>query len=81
VKLEVKLFARAKELAGASSVELDVSESADVAELRRALAARVPALKDLAPRLHVSVGNEYARDATPVGPATEIACFPPVSGG
>lgn len=81
MKLDVKLFARAKELAGAGSVQLELVECAKVADLRRALAERVPALAGMAPSLLVAVGTEYADDGTVVNPAVEIACFPPVSGG
>jgi molybdopterin converting factor subunit 1 len=81
VKLDVKLFARAQELAGTRSIELEVSDRADVAEVRQTLAARVPALAGIAPRLLFAVGSNYADDAMPVSPALEVACFPPVSGG
>jgi molybdopterin converting factor subunit 1 len=81
VKLDVKLFARARDLAGTGSVALELDDSAKVADVRRALAARVPALAEIAPQLLVAIGTEYAHDATPLGPTAEVVCFPPVSGG
>ena len=81
MKLEVALFARAKELARADTVVLDVPDGADVAEIRRALAERIPALAGIASSLHVAVGTEYATNGTVVSSSQKVACFPPVSGG
>ena len=79
--MEVRLFARAKDLARTDSVALDVSDAANVAELRRALADRFPALAEIAPSLLVAVGTEYATNGTVIDPSQKVACFPPVSGG
>ena len=81
MKLAVRLFARARELAGTDLVQLDVAGSINVAELRRVLSARCPALSAIAPSLLVAVGAQYADDSMLVEPADEVACFPPVSGG
>ena len=81
MKLEVKLFARARDVAGAGYVELDVPDAANVADLRRALALQVPSLAPLAPQLLIAIGTNYADDTVLVPPNAEVACFPPVSGG
>jgi len=81
VKVDVKLFALAKDLAGTDTIELDVPEGADVADVRVALGEQVPALSALAPTLLVAVGAEYANDSMRLQPGREVACFPPVSGG
>ncbi len=81
MKLDVKLFARAKDLAGADWVQLDVSDSANVGDLRNALIERFPDLSPLVPRLLVAIGTDYADDQTQLHPGAEVACFPPVSGG
>lgn len=81
MKVDVKLFAAARDLAGRETVALDLPETARVADLRMALAERYPNLRPLAPRLLVALGTRYADDATPLDPTAEIACFPPVSGG
>jgi molybdopterin converting factor small subunit len=78
----VTLFARARELAGASRVVLDLPEDADrVADLRRGLASRFPALAPLIPHLLIALGNDYSRDEEVLPPGVEVSCFPPVSGG
>jgi len=81
MRLNVKLFARAREMAGVSRVTVDVPEAALVADLRIALAQQWPELKALVPNLLVAVGTDYADDRTALSPDCEIACFPPVSGG
>ena len=81
MNLSVKLFARARDLAGSETVEVDLPDSATVADLRSALAETTPQLRPLLPNLHVAMGTDYASDDTVIDPSQEIACFPPVSGG
>ena len=81
MKVEVRLFARAKDAAGAERVTVELPPSARVGDLRAALAAEFPRLAPLAPSLLVAVGNDYAADQSVLGEQSEIACFPPVSGG
>jgi sulfur-carrier protein len=81
MKVDVRLFARARDAAGAEQITLDLPEHARVSDLRAALSQRVPSLAALAPRLLVAVGNEYADDRAELCDKSEVACFPPVSGG
>ncbi len=81
MKVTVKLFARAKDLAGKETVEVDVPDSACVADLRSALVETVPAMAPLVSSLLIAIGNDYADDATPLTADSNLACFPPVSGG
>ena len=81
MKLSVKLFARAKDLAGAGQVVLELPESATVADVRRALTSAHPALAPLASSLLIAVGTDYAGDQQAIPADSDVACFPPVSGG
>lgn len=81
MKVAVKLFARARDLAGTGSVELNLPEGCRVADMKQSLAVRFPEIKPLLPNLLVAVGNDYASDETPLRANAEVACFPPVSGG
>jgi molybdopterin converting factor subunit 1 len=81
MKIEVRLFARARDAVGAERVTLELPAEARVGDLRAALAADYPKLAPLAHTLLVAVGTEYADDRSAVSPDSEIACFPPVSGG
>jgi molybdopterin converting factor subunit 1 len=77
----VKLFARAKDLAGADTVSVEVPDGASVRELRERLAAAYPALKGLLGRSALAVNDEFAGDATILSANAELALLPPVSGG
>ncbi|MGE5192699.1 MAG: MoaD/ThiS family protein [Deltaproteobacteria bacterium] len=81
MKVTVQLFARARDLAGAGRVELDVPATASVADLKQSLVQRFPQVSPLVPNLLVAVGTDYADDRTILKPDVEVSCFPPVSGG
>ncbi len=79
--VHVRLFAAARDAAGAETVTLRLPDSATVSDLRSALLDQAPALHPLASTLLVAIDQQYATDDDPVPPSAEIACFPPVSGG
>ena len=81
MRVRVKLFAIARELAGADSIELDLPTNATVASVRAALAQRLPRMAAGASHMLIAIDNQYVDDQTPIGPDQEIACIPPVSGG
>ena len=81
MKLNVRLFARARDLAGADHVVVDLPDGAAVADLRRRLVAAYPKLADLAAKCAVAVGEEFAGDDVALKEGVEIALLPPVSGG
>lgn len=77
----VKLFARARDVVGSDSMPVDLAGSHTVGDLRRAMCEHCPALKPFAVGLLFAVDAQYAGDATQISPTSDIACFPPVSGG
>lgn len=79
--LNVKLFARAKDLAGRDELPIEVSRGMTVRDARRALVEACPALSGFIDRCLVAVGNEFASDDQEVKPDDEVALLPPVSGG
>ncbi len=79
--LRVLLFAGAKQLAGRDALEVELAERATVAELQAAVAAQSPALLPLLARSLWAVDGQYATGETLVGPTSEVALIPPVSGG
>ena len=81
MNVHVKLFARARDMAGTATADLELPAGACVRDLRAALAEQYPALQPLAGHLLVAVNNEYAGEEAVLDPSAEIACFPPVSGG
>lgn len=79
--IAVRLFARAKDLAGAETVTVALPERATVADLRRRLAADHPKLASLLEHCAFAVNDEFADDASPLPAGAEVALLPPVSGG
>lgn len=85
--VKIKLFAKAKEIAGQEIVELTLPEKASVGDLRTALCEQFPIMASLVPHLLIAVNNEYADDSFKLNheitanESPQIACFPPVSGG
>ncbi|MGH9748750.1 MAG: MoaD/ThiS family protein [Candidatus Polarisedimenticolia bacterium] len=80
MKVTVLLFARFRELAGSSAVEVEVPEGATLASVWAAVVERAPRLKDQGAPL-LARDRAYARPQDPVIGRQEIAAFPPVGGG
>jgi molybdopterin converting factor subunit 1 len=81
VKINVLLFATARQAAGTARLELDLPEGATVAEARRALAKQLPALAPRLPACAIAVELEIANEIQPLHAGCELAVLPPVSGG
>ena len=81
MKLTVRLFAAARELAGCGELGVELPTGATVGELRSTLIVAAPALAALAERSMVAVNEEYASDATLLNEGDVAALIPPVSGG
>lgn len=77
----VRLFARARDLARAEVLRIDVPDGATVAELRCRIAADFPALAGLLARSALAVESEFAPDTLVLFADAEVALLPPVSGG
>jgi MoaE-MoaD fusion protein len=82
VRVTVRLYAMLRERAGSDSVDIELAESATVADVIAAL-AQDPEVGDLAGRLplRIAVNREYAAEDAPIDPGDELAAIPPVSGG
>lgn len=81
MKVTVQLFARARDLAGADHVVVELIAGANIRALRVELGRRFPSLKGLLDRSAIGVNNEFAQDADLLPPNAEVALLPPVSGG
>ena len=77
----VRLFARARDLAGLAELSLDLPAGSTVADLRGELARICPPLSSLLPRCVFAVGDEFAGETVVLAEGVEIALLPPVSGG
>ncbi|MEX2186842.1 MAG: MoaD/ThiS family protein [Pirellulales bacterium] len=81
IRITIRFFAAARDLAGCESAVREVSANCTVADLRRELAAEFPPLASLLGHSMLAVGRAYAADAAVLDDGTEIAVIPPVSGG
>jgi len=82
VRVTVRLFAMLRERAGSDSIEIELAESATVADAIAAL-GQDPKVGDLAAKLplRIAVNREYAAADAAIQPGDELAAIPPVSGG
>ena len=81
MKLNIFLFAAARDLCESTEVEIELPESATVADLKIELAKRFPPLETILSRSAISVDQQYADDQFSLNESNEIAVIPPVSGG
>ncbi|MCL4201710.1 MAG: MoaD/ThiS family protein [Pirellulaceae bacterium] len=81
MKIQLKLFAAARQAVDRETVQIELPDTATVADLRAAIARQFPALDATARHSLFAVNNQYADDATALPPDAEVACIPPVSGG
>lgn len=81
MKVNVRLFAIARESAGTATLEVELSEDATVAQLREALVRQVPGLSGLTGQLRFAVNEDYVAEDRVIAMGDDVACIPPVSGG
>jgi molybdopterin converting factor small subunit len=81
MKLNIKLFAAARDLVKSESIAIELGSGATVADLRHALVELAPQLRDLVARSMFAIDCEYATNDRVVPPNAQLALIPPVSGG
>lgn len=78
----VLTFAGARDVVGASSLEVELPTSPCTArQLMDAICALHPALTPHRPQIKLAVNGEYADDDSSVRAGDEVALIPPVAGG
>ena len=81
MRVTVRLFARLRDIVGASELRRDVLAPASVTTVWDQLVTEFPALSAYAGSISVAVNADYARMDAPVTDGDEVAFLPPVSGG
>jgi molybdopterin converting factor subunit 1 len=79
--IRIRLFARAKDLAGRDTVTVELPTSCTVGEVKERLAREHPSLSRLVERSALAVNDEFAEDTLTVPLGADVALLPPVSGG
>jgi molybdopterin converting factor subunit 1 len=77
----IRLFARLREIVGASELERTLPDDATARTAWDALVADHPALGDYAAAVSCAVNEEYTRLTAALKDGDEVAFLPPVSGG
>jgi molybdopterin converting factor subunit 1 len=81
VRVTVRLFARLREITGASEMPREVEPGATLATLWRDLAREFPDLAGYERSVSSAVNADYARMSHELRDGDEVAFLPPVSGG
>jgi molybdopterin converting factor subunit 1 len=81
VRVNVRLFARLRDIAGASELARDVADGTTAGGVWRLLADEFPELARYERSISTAVNADYARMDQVVRDGDEVAFLPPVSGG
>lgn len=77
----IRLFARLREMAGASEVQRTLADGSSVRTAWESLVGEFPGFDDYSRAVSCAVNEEYARMTTPLSDGDDVAFLPPVSGG
>ncbi len=81
MKVNVVLFAQARDVLGADQLQLEMGDCPTVGDLKRALVEQHPELQEILGHCSIAVDQEYSIDETPLRNGCEVGLIPPVSGG
>ena len=81
MKITVKLFSLAKDLAGFDEREFELSQSGVAADVLQQLIRENAGFVDWKSSLRLAVNCEYVNGDHPLKEGDEVAVIPPVSGG
>jgi molybdopterin converting factor subunit 1 len=81
MRVTVRLFARLRDIAGASELTRDLAPGATIGAVWRQLAGEFPDLAQYERSISSAVNADYARMDRELRDGDEVAFLPPVSGG
>jgi len=81
VRVQVKLFAIAKDIIGSDEINVDVPDGGQVADLREAIVEAFPSMSAVLRHAMIAVNTQYADNQTSLSADADVAIIPPVSGG
>ena len=81
MRINVRLFARLRDIVGAGEIATQVPDGATVRTVRDELTGEFPDLRAYQETISAAVNAEYSRMDARVGDGDEVAFLPPVSGG
>ena len=81
MRVSVRLFARLRDIAGASDLERELPDGSTARALWDTLATEFPELDRYRETVSTAVNAEYSRMDHALADGDEVAFLPPVSGG
>ena len=81
MRIEVRLFAQARERVGSGTARLELPDGSRVNDALDALERVHPSLAELRPHLAVALDGTLASPGDALADGIELALLPPVSGG
>ncbi len=81
MRINVLLFAAARDAVDSDEVEVEVADNATAADVLAAVGELSPAMQALVPYCRLAIDSRYADASASVVGAKELALIPPVSGG
>ena len=81
MRVTVRLFARLRDVAGASELARDLPPGATIGDVWRELAREFPEFAGYERSISSAINADYARMDQPVVEGDEVAFLQPVSGG
>lgn len=81
MKVRLKLFSVARDLAGFHEQDVELDQRAVAASVLDALILQNSQFRDWKPSLRLAVNQEYVQADHPLQEGDEVAVIPPVSGG
>ena len=81
MKINVLLFAEARERVGEASINLELENNATIGLLKKILVEKFPDLETLVAHSAFSRNQQFAADDALLIDEDEVAMIPPVSGG
>jgi molybdopterin converting factor subunit 1 len=81
MRVTVRLFARLRDIAGATELVRETPAVATAGDLWRALVAEFPDMARYDSSISTAVNADYAKMGTALSDGDEVAFLPPVSGG
>lgn len=81
MKIHLLFFAKLKDLASPSPIELEVEEGSTIRDLRAIIVNQFPLLSPAMNHVIFAINQQFAFDQDVLPADAEVAIFPPVSGG